>query len=189
MAAEIPCLRQAYLRWPWPHVYQHHGSVGMLAMNREFEGSERICWGRFLQPEGASLAQIQAQLDDYQSSPVEQIFKRQVFLSRLPWPLRRLIWWLNLNLFVSKRWKRVGTFSVSSLAGQGAINRFHFTVLSSSLTYAPVAEEGTCLVTLICDHRLIDGTIAAAALSKLEQTLNGEIAAELRALGEHRAAA
>ena len=189
VAAETPVLRRCYLRWPWPHCFQHDHNVGMLAMNREFEGSERLCWGRFISPESQSLAEIQASLDDYQSQPVEQIFKRQVFLSRLPLPVRRLIWWLNLNVFVSKRAKRVGTFSVSSLAGQGAINRFHFTVLSTSLTYSPVDEDGRCLITLICDHRIIDGAIAAAALINLEQKLNGVLAEELRSLGANRAAA
>ena len=189
VAAETPVLRRCYLRWPWPHYFEHDHNVGMLAMHREFEGSERLCWGRFIAPENQSLGDIQKSLDDYQSQPVENIFKRQVFLSRLPMPVRRLIWWLNLNFFVSKRAKRVGTFSVSSLAGQGALNRFHFTVLSSSLTYGPVTEDGNCLVTLICDHRIIDGAIAAAALIRLEQELNGALAEELRALTAIRSAA
>ncbi len=189
VAAQTAPLRQCYLKWPWPHIFEHDHNVGMLAMNRQFAEGDRLCWGRFDDPETKSLVEIQKSLDAFQNEPVDHIFKRQVFFSRLPWPVRRLIWWLNLNVFVSKRAKRMGTFSMSSLAGQGAINRFHFTVLSTSLTYAPVDATGKCLVTLICDHRVIDGSLAAAALIKLEETLNGVIADELRSLAQRRTAA
>ena len=189
VAAQTPPLRQCFLKWPWPHLFEHDHNVGMLAMNRQTEGGDRLCWGRFDSPNTKSLLEIQQTLDRYQSEPVEQIFRKQVFLSRLPWPVRRLIWWLNLNVFVSKRAKRMGTFSMSSLAGQGAVNRFHFTVLSTSLTYGPVDEAGKCQVTLICDHRVIDGSLAANALIRLEETLNGPIADELRSLARRSQAA
>jgi len=189
VAAEMPVLRRCFLSFPWPHYYQHDHNVGMLAMNRQFENDDRLCWGRFDKPEQQQLTAIQRLLDTYQSEPVERAFKRQVFLSRLPWPVRRLLWWLNLNVFVSKRAKRLGTFSLSSLAGQGALNRFHFTALSNSLTYGPLDDAGQCLVTLICDHRVIDGSAAAAALIRLEQHLIGMIAEELRTLQPRSAAA
>src|SRR5947209_5871481 len=34
LAADYPVLRQALLRWPWAHLYQHPFSVAMLAVSR-----------------------------------------------------------------------------------------------------------------------------------------------------------
>ena len=78
---------------------------------------------------------------------------------------------------------------MSSLAGQQTINRFHPTVLTTSLTYGPLDDAGQCLVTLICDHRVLDGALRRRALMELEQALCGSIADELRELADKRVAA
>ncbi|MCI0359798.1 MAG: hypothetical protein L0211_15080 [Planctomycetaceae bacterium] len=181
-------LRQAYIRWPWPHLYQSAYSVAMLAMNRQFEGEDRLCWGRFGEPADQPLAALQQRLDRYTHEAVEQIFKRQVRLSRLPGWLRRSLLWWNLNFAGTMRAKRLGTFSLSTLSGQGALNRAHPTFLTSSLTYGPIDESGRCLVTLLCDHRVLDGASAARALGDLQDVMCGQIAAELRANVAARAA-
>lgn len=180
-AREHAPLRQAYIRWPWPHLLESPYSVAMLAINRQFEGEDRLCWGRFDEPADQPLVALQDRLNVYASDPVEQIFKRQVRLSRLPGWLRRSLLWWNLNFAGSLRARRLGTFSLSTLAGQGALNRAHPTFLTSSLTYGPIDADGQCLVTLLCDHRVLDGAVAARALHLLEEVLRGQIAAELRA--------
>ncbi len=182
-------LRRSCIEWPWLHPYEHPHSVGMLAINREHQAEDRLCWGRFIRPDQISLVDLQRALDGYLADPVEKAFKRQVLLSRLPQPLRRLVWWINLHVAVGYRARRLGTFSMSSLAGQGATNRMHFSVLSTSLSYGPLDDEGRSLVTLICDHRVIDGLVAAQALEELEQTLNGAICDELKTLGAKSQAA
>jgi pyruvate/2-oxoglutarate dehydrogenase complex dihydrolipoamide acyltransferase (E2) component len=45
------------------------------------------------------------------------------------------------------------------------------------------------LVTLICDHRVLDGALAARVLADLETALREPIAAELATLADGRAAA
>jgi hypothetical protein len=189
VAAEIPQLRQAYCRWPWPRVCQSVDNVAMVAMNREFRGEERICWGRFMMPERQSLAALQEALEAYQREPVEEIFRRQVRMSKCPLPLRWLALWLNLNFARKRRAKRLGTFSMSTLAGQQTLNRFHPTLLATSLTFGPLDERGRATVTLVCDHRVLDGALAGRALSSLQAALRGAIAAELRAMQRTRAAA
>jgi hypothetical protein len=62
-------------------------------------------------------------------------------------------------------------------------------VLTTSLTYGPLDEQGHSLVTLLCDHRVLDGVLAARALAELEAALHGPIAAELRTLGAAKFAA
>ncbi|MEX2141839.1 MAG: hypothetical protein WD894_21415 [Pirellulales bacterium] len=189
VAAEVPQLRQAYCRWPWPRLCQCGENVAMVAINREYVGEERLCWGRFTSPEGHSLADLQDALDAYQREPVERIFRRQVRLSKCPTPLRRLALWLNLNFSRRRRAKRLGTFSMSTLAGQRTLNRFHPTLLTTSLSFGPLDDCGRALVTLVCDHRVLDGALAARALSSLQTVLGGTIADELRAMQAPRAAA
>jgi hypothetical protein len=182
VAARNQQLRQAYVRWPWPHVVECGENVAMLSINRKFEEEDRICWGRFFEPERQTLVSLQDALDSYQREPVDEIFKSQVQLSRLPGYLRRTIWRWNLNSGARKRAKRLGTFSMSTLAGQQTLNRHHPTLHTTSLTFGPVDEHGRMLVTLICDHRVVDGYLGAKVLAELERELSGAIADELRRL-------
>ncbi len=184
VAADTPALRRVYARWPWGHLIEMPLSVGMVAINRRDadRNEDRLCWGRFIRPEQQSLVELQRALEQYQADPIDEAFRRQAELSRMPLPLRRLIWWWNLNFAGLKRATRLGTFSVSTLAGQGAWNRFHPTIQTSSLSFGPLDDNSQSLVTLICDHRVIDGTPAARALADLEAALMGPVAQELAAL-------
>jgi hypothetical protein len=173
-------LRQTYVRWPWPHFVEEPQSTAMVVVNRQYFGEDRICWGRLSNPEEQPLAVIQQQLDAYQTEPVERIFRQQLRLSRMPTPVRRALYWLNMNFGGRKRAKRLGTFTMSTLAGQGVLNRMHQTFLTTSLTYGPLDENGRALVTLLCDHRVVDGMVAARTLGELETVLNETVAAELR---------
>jgi len=188
-AQRHPALRQMYVRWPWPHLVEFAESTAMVVVNREFHGENRICWGKLEHPERRTLLSLQWQLTEFQTKPVEQIFRGHVRLSRMPTALRRFVYWWNFNFSGSKRAKRLGTFSMSTLAGQGVLNRGHQTFLTSSLTYGPVDERGWVVVTLLCDHRVVDGMVAAQALADLEAALRGPIAEELRALAPNLAAA
>jgi hypothetical protein len=71
---------------------------------------------------------------------------------------------------------------MSTLAGQGALNRWHPSVLTSSLSWGPLDEAGRSLVTMIYDHRVMDGMAAARGLGELEKILHGAIATELETM-------
>ncbi|HTQ38297.1 MAG TPA: hypothetical protein VMJ32_04680 [Pirellulales bacterium] len=182
-------LRQAYIRWPWPHLMEESHSTAMVVVNRKYLGEDRICWGSLVRPENRSLADLQDALDAYQNEPVEAVFRRHVLLSRLPMPLRRFLYWWNMNFAGGKRARRLGTFTMSTLAGQGVLNRMHQTCLTSSLTYGPLDESGHTLVTLLCDHRVVDGIVAARAMTDLEAALHGPITVELKTMQTGRVAA
>jgi hypothetical protein len=188
-AQQQRALRQAYVRWPWPHFIEESHSTAMVVVNRQYLDSDRICWGALAMPENYSLVRLQRSLDAYQTEPVESIFRRQVLLSRMPTPLRRFLYWWNMNFGGSKRARRLGTFTMSTLAGQGVVNRMHQTFLTSSLTYGPLDENDRSLVTLLCDHRVVDGIVAARALTDLEAALHGPIMSELQMLQANRIAA
>lgn len=188
VASRQAALRRAYVAWPWPHFVEWPASIGMLAVNRHVNGVDRLCWAGFQRPEERSLVEMNGHLRWYQTKPLGETFPKQLQLSRLPTILRRLIWWWNLNVVGAKRAARLGTFSVSSLAGQGCLNRGHPSVLTTSLTYGPLDANGRCVVTLLCDHRVLDGVAAAAALDELESVLQNEICRELGTWAARRAA-
>lgn len=179
VAREFPVLRQIYQPWPWPHIYEHPKSIGMMAIQREHQGEPWLFWGRFCEPESQSLVSLQDRLERYQTEPVQSIFKRQWQLSAFPTPIRRLFWWWTLNASGAKRPHRAGTFFLTTLAGQGAEIQHPPAFLTSNMTYGPFDEQGRSRVTIAYDHRLTDGLQIAKCLSALEETLSGPITAEL----------
>jgi hypothetical protein len=154
-------------------------SVATLAVNRIEDGEDRLFWARLASPDTRTLPEIQQFIADCATKPVEEMFKRQLELEMVPGFLRRTILRWNMNSFSRKRAARIGTFSLSTLAGLGATNRFHPTICTTSLSYAPLDAEGNCLVTLIADHRVLDGAVVARALARLEEVLCHEMLAEL----------
>jgi hypothetical protein len=69
------------------------------------------------------------------------------------------------------------------------VNRFHPTLCTTSLSYGPMEPDGRCLVTIIADHRVLDGSAVARALARLEQVLTGGLLDQLRSLPAARPAA
>lgn len=174
-----PELRQVFVRWPVSHIYESSEAVGSVSVARTYRGEDRLCWGRFQQPDRAPLVNLQSHLEQFQQLPVDEVFRRQVRVSRFPTWLRRIAWHLGLNVCLSRRARRFGNFSVSSLGREGSLNRAHPSIHTSSLTYGPISTSGKCTVTLLCDHRVLDGVAATRALRGLEAVLAEEIVAEL----------
>lgn len=184
---QLPQLRTHYLKFPIPHFYQADGSVISVSINRFHEGHDRLFWGRFYQPENLRLIDLQHELDAYCQGDVREVFRRQMVAARLPTLLRRAGWWWRLNCQPKQRARRLGTGSISVLAGQGVYNRLHPCILTSTLAYGPLQADGRMWVTLQCDHRVLDGVAAAEALNLFETVLKDDLLAELRLLQhDHR---
>jgi hypothetical protein len=98
-ALEVPDLRRAYVKIPWGHLVEYPGSVASFAVEREYRGERGIFFGRIRKPERRTLLDITGIIRDLQHGPVEENpdFRRTLWLSRLPWPLRRLVWWFGMN--------------------------------------------------------------------------------------------
>ena len=124
LATRTPELRQTYMPWPWPHIYQHPQTVCMMAVERQYMGHERLFFGLYRTPEERSLAQLQQRLEVFKDQPVDQVqeFKWQRCLAACPWPLRRLVWWLALNVSGVVRVRHLGTFGVTTVGSLGAIS-------------------------------------------------------------------
>jgi hypothetical protein len=189
VAREMPVLRSWYVPGWRPRIATASESVASLSINREVDGVDTLYWARFQSPDQMPLEALQAAIARHQTASVEDLFKRQHELGLLPRWMRRLVLRWNRDSAAVKRATRLGTFSISTLAGVGAFNRMHPSPLTTSLAYGPLDGSGHCLVTLLCDHRLLDGVPAARALERLEAVLRGEIAGELERLRTAVAAA
>ncbi len=179
VAQKFEPLRQAFVRWPWPHLVESPHSVGMLVTHRDVDDEPWLFWSRFDRPETKALTSLQKQLNQFQTAPVETIFKRQWLLSALPTPLRRALQWWTLRVGGSKRAKRAGTFTLTTIGSQGAEIQHPPAFLTGNLTFGPLDSQNRCRVTLAYDHRLLDGRMVAHILAEMEQTLNDIVAKEL----------
>ena len=182
VAAKYSPLRQIYMPWPWPHLYQHPSSDATIVTHREVDGAPWIFWSRLRAPDRTSLVPLQRYLERCQTEPVQAIFKRQWLLSAFPSWFRRIAWWLTLNGSGQTRVRRVGTFFLTTIGSRGAEISHPPGFLTSGLTFGPIDAQGRSRVTLAYDHRLLDGRMVADILADLEATLNGAIVQELASL-------
>ncbi len=183
-AADTPSLRQTWLPWPFPTIYEHPESVAVLAVDRHFLNQRWVFWGKLIAPEKLSLSEIQTNLDRFRDLPPQQVFKKQYHLSLLPTWLRRILWAWNLNVSGQVRTRRIGSFSVTSVAGKESEVQCPPGFHTGNLTYGPLDHSGRSRVTLAYDHRILDGAAAAEALDLMEQMIHGPIAEELLLLSD-----
>jgi hypothetical protein len=180
-AQEFPELRRVYLKFPWPHLYEYHDSVAMLTVERSMEGEPAVLLMRLRTPARMSLTQIDEAIRNAQTAPIESIkeFRRELLLACLPLVLRRTLLWLALNV-PRQRPHYFGTFCFTDLSPLGTESLRPLYPATVTLYYGQIAEDGTVVVRAAYDHRVLDGATMARALTRLEQLLNGEVAAELR---------
>jgi pyruvate/2-oxoglutarate dehydrogenase complex dihydrolipoamide acyltransferase (E2) component len=78
------------------------------------------------------------------------------------------------------------------LSGQGVEIQLPPSVQTGCLTYGPLDQHHISRVTLAYDHRIMDGTVVARVLNRLELVLNESLVAELKLMTQatpnHRAA-
>ena len=180
-AARHPGLRHAYCAYPWPHLYEAAQSIASVAVARDFDGEPAVFFGLIRAPEQQSLAQLTSQLNDFKTKPVEQIrpFARLIRYTRYPLPLRRILWWIGMNLSGRHRAKTIGTFAMTVIAGAGANLGRIISPVATTLTYGPFEVDGSVIVRISFDHRVMDGLPVALALTELESVLLNEILNEL----------
>jgi hypothetical protein len=184
VAATTPELRRAYVGFPWPHLHEHECSIASVAVERQWRGEDAVFFAHLRAPEDQTLADLDAHLRRFKAAPVESIglFRRALTVGRLPRPLRRLLWWVGLNVNGAKRAKRLGTFGVSVYSGLGAASLHPLSPLTTTLNYGVIDGRGDVDVRLIYDHRVMDGATVARALARLEVVMNQDIVAELHRL-------
>lgn len=182
VAQDEPVLRTVYAKWPWPSLYELPKSVALIAIARIEDGEECVMPQRIAAPEAMALAAVDAEIRRAKTAPIDDVrmFRKIMRATRLPLPLRRLSWAVGLN-FGRQRGNWFGSFAVSSVAAYGGGELHPVTPGPFILSYGVVEPDQTIRVVIRWDHRVTDAAPIARVLTRLEQVLNTEIAAELRA--------
>lgn len=182
VAARWPELRRAYISFPWPRLYEHPINMATVAIERRVQGEDAVLFAQLRAPEHQSVAAIEAYLRHCKEAPLENIgfFRRILTVSRLPRPLRWLIWWIGYHASGRNRAKHIGTYGVSVISGHGAQALRLICPLTTALDYGIIDDNGEVDVRLTIDHRVLDGATAARVLADMEQVLNLEVLAELQ---------
>jgi hypothetical protein len=181
VAAQRPELRRAYLPFPWPRLYEHPVNVASFSLERVYQDEDAVFFARLLSPEQLPLAEIDAFVRHHKTAPIESIpsFRQALWISRLPRPLRRFLWWLGLETEGAQRARFFGTFGLSVVASLGAAGLHLLSPLATALNYGTFDDDGNLDVRITYDHRVLDGAPVARALAHLEEVLRGEIVEEL----------
>jgi hypothetical protein len=185
VASQDPLLRRCYRPWPWPHLYEHGCNVASVPICRPVgDDDEGILFLLVLQPEKEPLDDLHDRITGAKTAAVGSVasFRQQLRISRLPLPVRRLVWWLGLHGLMSWRLKHFGTFGITGVAGGGSDTTLFLSPLTTTLTFGVIEPDGEVTVRLLYDHRVLDGERVGRALERLEETLRGPITAELFAL-------
>lgn len=177
-------LRQCYMPWPWPHLYEHPHPVGRMTVSRPYDGEDRVFFAHCDRPDLMTVGELQAWVDQVKSAPIESIdkFRQQVTFSKVPTPLRRLAWWVTLNLSGGTRAERCGTFALTTVGSAGGFSIHPPSITVMTFTFGPIDPAGDVRVTMVYDHRVIDGLAVADFLRELEEILEGPVADELAGL-------
>ena len=181
VAKDQPILRTLYAKWPRPSFYELPRSVAMIAIARVEDGEDCVLPQKIVAADALPLTEVDAQIRHAKDAPIGEVpaFRKVLLVTRLPLPLRRLAWLIGLN-FGRQRANYFGSFVVTSVAAYGAGELHALSPGPFILSYGVVGPDQTIDVVIRWDHRITDAVVIAGALTRLEQVLNTEIAAELR---------
>jgi hypothetical protein len=182
LAQQIPELRRVYISLPRPHLYEYPSSVAMIAVERKVAEQMQVFVGRIKDPADRSLAELLEIMRHFNEAPLSEIkeFRRVLILGRLPWPLRRFLMWLALNIG-PRRAKFFGNFALSVYSALGADSLRPLAPCTVVLNYGVIGADGAVDVRFNYDHRVMDGATVARALQTLEKILTHDIIGELAA--------
>ncbi len=180
VARDIPELRRTYAPFPRAHLYEVGVSVASIMIERDIDGERAVIPVRVRDPASLSLREIAALLDNARRGEVAESahLAKLMRISRLPLPLRRLLWLWGFNSG-RQRPNYFGTFGVSVLGHLGAEIVRPVSPLTSFVSYGPFDSEGRADMSIAFDHRVMDGALIVEAICEIEAVLNGPIRDEL----------
>jgi hypothetical protein len=182
VAKEQPALRTLFVKWPYARFYELPRSVAFVTIARIEDGQDCVLLQKVSAPDEMPLTEVDAVLQHAKEAPIDQVpaFRKMLLATRLPLLIRRLLWWIGLN-WARQRANYFGSFGVTSVAAFGPGELYALGPGPFVLSYGVAEPDQTINVILRWDHRITDAALIAKVLTRLEQVLNGEISAELRA--------
>ncbi len=182
VARDEPVLRTLFIDWPWSYFYELPRSVGMIAIARKENGEDCVLPQKISAADEMPLAEVDALVRHAKSAPIDQVpaFQKILRATRMPLPLRRLIWTIGLSIG-RQRANYFGNFGITSVAAYGPGELHALSPGPFIVSYGTLGPDQTIDVVIRWDHRVTDAAIIATVLTRLEQVLNTQIAAELLA--------
>jgi hypothetical protein len=180
---ELAVLRRAYVKFPWPQLYEYPLASATVVFEHEYEGEPALFSHLIKNVARLSIHELDREIRHVSAAPVEEVrkFRRGLLLAGLPLPLRRLTMWLALNVG-RLRGNYFGTFGLSVYSALNAESLHPLAPLTSLWNYGVIGTDGDVHVRVVYDHRVMDGATVARVLARLEEVLTGPIVDELRAL-------
>jgi len=182
-AQAFPPLRQMFVPYPWPHLYEYDTSVANIAVTRDYGGEGAVFGCIIKDPAALSLADLSARIDNDAKAPIDSIrgFSRQMKFASLPGLIRRPAFWIAMNA-ARLRGRYFGTFALSTITSFGSELILTVSPLTTVLAYGMLQGDGTLAVRITFDHRVMDGVTVARAMEHMEGVLNGQLLRELEAM-------
>jgi hypothetical protein len=178
-----PQLKRAYIAFPWPHLYEHPHCVATVVVEREWQGARCVFFDQIHAPESKSLRELDQELTGIKNLKIEAVggFRRLIRITRLPLPLRRLIWLIALRGSGRLKSRYFGTFSINSLTSRHGRTTQSVSPVTVSFEYAPIQPGGDMPFQIFVDHRVMDGVTVHRLCADLQAILDGTIVDELNA--------
>lgn len=182
---EFPVLRRAYVKFPWPQLYEYPVTTANIIFERDYQGEPSLFSYLIRDPARLPVTALSKQIGDISNAPIEAVkdFRRIVRIAGWPRPLRRLLWWFGLNIG-RQRGNYFGTFGLSVYSALKAESLHPLAPVTTVLNYGVIEPDGSVNVRIIYDHRVMDGAVVARVLARLEEVLSGPVLEEIRSLAK-----
>lgn len=173
VADEMPVLRRAYLTFPTHRIHEHACNVASITIVREVDNEDAVFMSQMRYPEKMTLVEIDERIRHIRHAPVKDVadFRRQHLSGRMPGWLRTFFWWLALRCVGDWRARYFGTFGITGVAALGSTSLNLLSPLTCTFVYSVMEPDGSMMIRLFYDHRIMDGVEPAAALRRMEEVL------------------
>ncbi len=183
VAKTEPTLRTLHVKWPWPCLYELPCSVGMVAIARVEEGEDCVLFERVRGADEMALTDVDALIRRAKTAPLHEIpsFRKNP-LRNAPAVSAAPPGMGDRDEFrpAARQFLRQLRRDLGRRLRPGELH-----ALSPGpflLSYGVVKPDQTVDVVLRWDHLVCDAALIAQTMTRLEQVLGGEIAAELDAI-------
>jgi len=177
-----PELNAAVIGFPWKRMVYFDDVDVAVACEKQYRGAEYFHVGLIRNADGRSPGEIAADLADLAQATEGGEFGETIGLVARPHWIRRFMLWLSRNV-PSLVKKHRGTVFLSGV-GKYGVNGFAMTNHNLSFSFGPVEERPVAAkgsvtsrlmmtLTMVIDHRTINGGPAARLLGRIRERLEG----------------
>ena len=190
LADEFPDLRRAYVKFPWPMLYEYPVSVANIVIERDYEGEPAVFSILIKHPSARSLPELGRIIDHASAAPINDIKEFGDRYGSLLFLARCVDCCGGLDSTLAEGEHTSLAHSPFLSIPRSKLESLHpLAPLTTVLNYGVIDSEGDVNVRIIYDHRVMDGATVARALARLEQILNTSILDEIRSLPKNEPSA